>query len=102
MAPKSNALYTAYENAAIDAQETFAAPVPLHIRNAPTKLMQELDYGKNYQYAHNYEDKITAMKCLPDELRDRKYYRPTNEGREAKIKERLDSIDSWRDREEDR
>ena len=99
MAPKSNALTMAYSEASTDAQETFAAPVPLHIRNAPTKLMKELDYGKNYQYAHDYDDKLTAMKCLPDELNDRKYYRPTNQGREAKIKERLDSIDNWREGE---
>ena len=99
MAPKSNALTMAYSEASTDAQETFAAPVPLHIRNAPTKLMKELDYGKNYQYAHDYDDKLTAMKCLPDELNDRKYYRPTNQGREAKIKERLDSIDNWRESE---
>ena len=97
MAPKSNALTMAYSEASMDAQETFAAPVPLHIRNAPTKLMKELDYGKDYKYAHEFEDKITAMKCLPDELQDRKYYRPTKQGREAKIKEKLDSIDKWRD-----
>jgi len=97
MAPKSNALDIAYGEASADAQETFAAPVPLHIRNAPTKLMKELDYGKDYVYAHDLEHKISKMRCLPDELIDRKYYRPTDQGREAKVKEKLDSIDVWRD-----
>jgi putative ATPase len=96
LAPKSNALTVAYGEASRDAQETFAAPVPLHIRNAPTKLMQELDYGRGYQYAHDFEDKLTAMQCLPDELKDRKYYRPTDQGREAKFKERLESVEKWR------
>jgi len=97
MAPKSNALDIAYSEAAADAQETFAAPVPLQIRNAPTRLMKELEYGKDYLYAHNFEEKLTAMQCLPDELQNRKYYRPTVQGREAKVKEKLDSIDAWRD-----
>ena len=96
LAPKSNALTVAYGEAQRDAQETFAAPVPLHIRNAPTALMKELDYGKDYQYAHSYDEKITKMTCLPDELQDRKYYRPTDQGREAKAKEKLESIENWR------
>ena len=96
LAPKSNALYVAYEDVKQDAQETFASPVPLQIRNAPTRLMKELDYGKGYEYAHDYEDKITKMQCLPDELKDKKYYRPTTQGREAKYKELLDKIDGSR------
>ena len=72
-----------------------AEPVPLQIRNAPTKLMKELEYGAGYQYAHDTEDKITNMKCLPEALQDRKYYRPTNQGTEAKVRERLAAIEEW-------
>jgi len=96
LAPKSNALTVAYSEARRDALETFAAPVPLQIRNAPTKLMEELEYGKDYMYAHDFEGKITRMQCLPDSLKDRKYYRPTNQGREAKYKEQVEKIDKWR------
>ena len=96
MAPKSNALYTAYESAKRDAEKMLAEPVPLIIRNAPTKLMQELHYGEGYEYAHNTADKLTAMQCLPDSLKDRKYYRPTGEGSEARVRERLWQIEAWK------
>ena len=92
MAPKSNAMYMAYESAKKDALTMLAEPVPLVIRNAPTKLMKELEYGKGYKYAHNEEDKLTAMQCLPDSLLGREYYRPTEEGIEARYKARLEEI----------
>ena len=95
LAPKSNALYMAYESAKKDAIKGMAEPVPLQIRNAPTKLMKELDYGADYQYAHDTEDKITNMKCLPEALQNRKYYRPTNQGTEARVRERLAAIEEW-------
>lgn len=98
LAPKSNALYTAYEQAKKDALSHLAEPVPLVIRNAPTKLMQELDYGKGYQYAHNTKDKLTSMQCLPDSLLGREYYRPTEQGLEARYKERLLQIKDWKKR----
>ena len=94
LAPKSNALYTAYQQAASDALTTLAEPVPLHIRNAPTKLMQELDYGKGYEYAHEMEDKISGMYCLPDSLINQKYYHPTTQGSELKVQKRLAQIES--------
>jgi len=96
MAPKSNAMDVAYMLAKKDAMEMLAEPVPLVIRNAPTKLMKELDYGKGYQYAHDYEDKLTAMQCLPDSLVGKEYYHPTDEGVEAKIKARLAEIKEWK------
>ncbi len=96
MAPKSNSLYMAYENAKADALEHIAEPVPLVIRNAPTKLMKELNYGKGYQYAHNSDEKITNMQCMPDNLKDREYYQPTEQGLEAKYKERLKQIKEWK------
>lgn len=96
LAPKSNALYAAYEQAKQDAVKQLAEPVPLVIRNAPTKLMQTLDYGKGYQYAHDAADKLTAMQCLPDALKDRAYYRPTEQGLEAKYKARLEQIKAWK------
>ena len=83
LAPKSNALYTAYGSAKRDAVNMLAEPVPLVIRNAPTKLMKELEYGKGYQYAHDTADKLTDMQCLPDSLLGREYYRPTEEGVEG-------------------
>ena len=98
LAPKSNALYTAYEQAKKDALSHLAEPVPLVIRNAPTKLMQELDYGKGYQYAHNTREKLTNMQCLPDSLLGREYYRPTEQGLEARYKERLLQIKDWKKR----
>ena len=96
MAPKSNAMYMAYESAKKDALTMLAEPVPLIIRNAPTKLMKELEYGKGYKYAHNEEDKLTAMQCLPDSLLGREYYRPTEEGIEARYKARLEEIKKWK------
>lgn len=96
LAPKSNALYSAYEQAKKDALTQLAEPVPLQIRNAPTKLMKELDYGKGYQYAHNAADKLTNMQCLPDSLLDREYYQPTTQGLEAKYKTRLEQIKAWK------
>lgn len=96
LAPKSNALYSAYEAAKRDAVTMLAEPVPLVIRNAPTKLMKELDYGKGYQYAHDTEDKLTNMQCLPDSLVGREYYRPTEEGVEGRFKVRLQEIKDWK------
>lgn len=96
MAPKSNALYKACEECKRDVKEMPAEPVPLHICNAPTKLMKELDYGKGYIYAHDTDEKLTKMKCLPDALADRRYYRPTMQGREKAVKERLDKILEWK------
>ncbi len=96
LAPKSNALYKAYEGAKKDALEMLAEPVPLQIRNAPTKLMKELHYGEGYVYAHDTKDKLTAMQCLPDSLRDRQYYFPTTQGNEAKVKEWMEKIEAWR------
>jgi putative ATPase len=95
-APKSNAADAAYMSAARDAREMIAEPVPLHLRNAPTKLMKELHYGEGYEYAHHYEDKLTSMECLPDSLRGKKYYEPTSQGSEAKVKERLAQIEEWK------
>ncbi len=92
IAPKSNALYTAYSAVLQDVEQTAAESVPLHLRNAPTSLMKGLGYGKNYQYAHDAEAKVADMQCLPDSLRDRIYYRPTNEGVEKRIRERLEEI----------
>ncbi len=96
LAPKSNALYMAYEKAKKDALSQLAEPVPLVICNAPTKLMKELDYGKGYQYAHDFADKLTNMQCLPDSLLGREYYQPTEEGLEAKYKIRLEQIKEWK------
>ncbi len=93
---KSNALYTAYESAKKDALQTISEPVPLHIRNAPTKLMKDLHYGEGYQYAHDYQDKLTTMTCLPDSLKDKQYYYPTNQGAEAKVALRLKQIKEWK------
>jgi putative ATPase len=91
-APKSNALYAAYGEVQLDVERTAAEPVPLHLRNAPTGLMKGLGYGQGYQYAHDLEDKVADMQCLPDNLIDRVYYRPTSEGVEKRIRERLDEI----------
>ncbi len=94
--PKSNALYEAYGRAKKDALEMLAEPVPLVIRNAPTRLMKELDYGKGYKYAHDYKNKLTDMQCLPDSLVGKEYYRPTEEGLEIKFKTRLEEIKAWK------
>ena len=96
LAPKSNALYVAYETAKRDALEMLDEPVPLQIRNAPTRLMKDLHYGEGYQYAHDTEDKLTTMQCLPDTLQGRKYYIPTAQGSEARVQERLRQIEQWR------
>ena len=96
LAPKSNALYMAYENAKRDAVTQLAEPVPLHIRNAPTRLMKELGYGKGYQYAHDTVDKLTDMRCLPDSLLGKVYYEPTGQGLESRFKERLEQIKAWK------
>src|SRR5262249_22900024 len=89
-APKSNAVYEAYSMAAEDAHRDVAQPVPLHLRNAPTKLMKDLAYGKGYKYAHAEEDAIADMSCLPPALEGRKYYDPKERGFENEIKRRLD------------
>ena len=96
IAPKSNALYMAYNYARQDAINQLTEPVPLHIRNAPTKLMRELDYGKGYQYAHDTEDKLTSMQCLPDSLVGKEYYFPTEQGLETKYKAKLEQIKNWK------
>ncbi|ABR73454.1 AAA family ATPase [Actinobacillus succinogenes] len=96
LAPKSNAIDMAYHQARKDALTQLADPVPLHIRNAPTKLMKELDYGKGYEFAHHYEDKLTTMQCLPDSLLGREYYRPTEQGLEGRFKNRLAEIKQWK------
>jgi len=92
LAPKSNAIYTAYGAVQADIEATAAEPVPLHLRNAPTKLMKELDYGKDYQYAHDVEDRVADMECLPRSLAGRRYYHPTSEGREKLLAQRMDEI----------
>ena len=92
VAPKSNALYIAYGSVQADVEQTAAEAVPLHLRNAPTSLMKGLGYGRGYQYAHDLESKVADMQCLPDNLRDRVYYRPTNEGIEKRIRERMEEL----------
>ena len=92
-APKSNSVYTAYAAVVSDVENTRNDPVPLHIRNAPTGLMKRLGYGKGYQYAHDLEDKVSNMDCLPESLKGRKYYHAQETGEEAEIKRRLDEID---------
>ena len=96
LAPKSNAMEQAYNRAARDAQEMMAEPVPLQIRNAPTRLMKELEYGKGYTYAHDTDEKIARMSCLPDSLAGRRYYTPSGLGREASMKARLKAVRDWR------
>lgn len=98
LAPKSNALYVAYETAKKDAIEQLAEPVPLVIRNAPTKLMKDQEYGKGYQYAHDTKEKLTDMQCLPDALLGREYYHPTEQGREAEYGRHLQEIKEWKRR----
>ncbi len=92
LAPKSNAVYTAYGEVLADIEARPAEPVPAHLRNAPTRLMKELDYGKEYQYAHDLEGKVAAMDCLPASLVNRRYYQPTNEGRERLLAQRMEEI----------
>src|SRR6185437_8688447 len=100
LAPKSNAVYTAYGAVRADIESMPAQPVPLHLRNAPTKLMKSLDYGKGYQYAHDVEGRVAEVECLPENLRDRRYYVPTNEGRERLLAQRMDEIAKLRRGEE--
>jgi putative ATPase len=92
LAPKSNSVYTAYGAVQSEIEATRQEPVPLHLRNAPTKLMKELDYGKGYRYAHNEEGKVADMDCLPDSLKGRRYYHPTQEGREKLLAQRMEEI----------
>jgi putative ATPase len=92
LAPKSNSVYTAYGAVQREVEETRQEPVPLHLRNAPTRLMKELEYGKGYRYAHNEEGKVADMDCLPDSLRGRSYYHPTQEGREKLLAQRMEEI----------
>ena len=79
-----------------DAQKTVAEPVPLHLRNAVTGLMANIGYGKGYQYAHNAEEKLTEMECLPENLRGRRYYQPTDQGFEKRLKEKMQAIEEWK------
>ena len=92
LAPKSNSVYTAYGAVQAEIEHTRREPVPLHLRNAPTKLMKELDYGKGYRYAHDEEDKVADMDCLPDSLKGRSNYHPTQEGREKLLAQRMEEI----------
>jgi putative ATPase len=92
LAPKSNAVYTAYGDVAEDVRKTEADPVPLHLRNAVTGLMKNIGYGEGYKYAHNFEEKVTDMSCLPDNLTGRVYYKPTDQGFEQRLHQRLDEI----------
>jgi putative ATPase len=98
MAPKSNSVYLAYAAAQQDIESTRQEPVPLHLRNAPTRLMKELDYGKGYLYAHDEEGKVAAMDCLPPSLLGRRYYEPTHEGREKQLAQRLEELRKLRNR----
>ncbi|WML28652.1 replication-associated recombination protein A [Neobacillus sp. OS1-32] len=95
LAPKSNSAYLAYMKAKKDALSSMNEPVPLHLRNAPTKLMKDLNYGKGYQYAHDTEEKLTTMQTMPDSLIGHEYYHPTTQGSEAKFKQRLEEISEW-------
>lgn len=101
IAPKSNACDVAYMLACRDALNTIAEPVPLQIRNAPTKFMQNLNYGKGYKYAHDYEDKLTTMECMPPTLLGKTYYQPTTQGNEIKFKQRLEQIKEWKKNHKD-
>jgi putative ATPase len=92
LAPKSNALYTGYGAVMEDVQKTEADPVPLHLRNAVTGLMKNIGYGQGYKYAHNFEEKVTDMSCLPENLAGRTYYKPTDQGFEQRLRLRLDEI----------
>lgn len=96
LAPKSNSLYMAYENCKKDAEKMLAEPVPLQIRNAPTKLMEQLHYGEGYEYAHDKKERVAAMQCLPDSLKDKRYYIPSDQGEEAAAAKKLDWILEWK------
>ncbi len=97
LAPKSNACEIAYMSAANDAKKMLSEPVPLVIRNAPTKLMKDLNYGKGYVYAHDTKDKLSTMECLPPSLKGKEYYKPTTQGNEEKFKLRLEQIKKWKE-----
>ena len=97
LASKSNAMETATLETREAIEKEPDAPVPLHIRNAPTRLMRDLNYGKGYQYAHDYAEKMTAMECLPESLKNRRFYHPTDQGQEARYKERLEQILAWKE-----
>lgn len=99
LAPKSNALETAYNNAASDARKTINEGVPLHLRNAPTSLMKKMGYSEGYEYAHDMPNKMSSMVCLPPSLEGKKYYVPTEQGLERRIKEHKNSIDAWKENE---
>jgi putative ATPase len=101
IAPKSNALYLAYGSVKRDVEETAADPVPLHLRNAPTRLMKELGYGNGYKYAHDFDEKVTDMQCLPDNLKGKQWYYPTEEGVEKRIRERLANLKKTKERMRD-
>jgi putative ATPase len=92
-APKSNSIYTAYSEVVSDVENTRNDPVPMHVRNAPTGLMKGLGYGKGYQYAHDVEDKVADMDCLPESLKGRKYFHALESGEEADIKRRLEEVE---------
>ena len=96
LVPKSNSLYLAYGRAKEDALHQLAEPVPLNLRNAPTQLMRDLHYGEGYEYAHDTKEKLTHMTCLPDSLKNREYYQPTDQGSEDKFKKRLEQIKAWK------
>jgi putative ATPase len=97
LAPKSNAIYTAFGEVQEDVEKTAADPVPLHLRNAPTGLMKAFGYGKGYQYAHDLESKVADMQCLPDNLRDRRYFHPTSEGFERELRKRMEGLANARE-----
>lgn len=96
MAPKSNSAYMAYESCKEDALHSLAEPVPFALRNAPTQLMKELHYGEGYQYAHDAEERLTALECLPEALKGREYYHPTEQGQEKMAGKRLEEVKEWR------
>ena len=96
LSPKSNALYMAYGAAKEDAVHMLSEPVPLQIRNAPTFLMKDLHYGEGYQYAHDTQEKLTNMECMPESLKGREYYHPTIQGSEARVSKRLQDIKEWK------
>jgi len=98
IAPKSNSLYMAYGAVKRDVEETAADPVPLHLRNAPTRLMKELGYGEGYKYAHDFDEKVTDMECLPENLKGKQWYFPTEEGVEKRIRERLAAVKAKKER----
>jgi putative ATPase len=96
LSPKSNALYMAYGAAKEDAVHMLSEPVRLQIRNAPTSLMKDLQYGEGYQYAHDTQEKLTNMECMPESLKGREYYHPTIQGSEARVSKRLQDIKEWK------